>query len=99
MVAQKVRFAASFSCVPREASGHDVHAHVKTRARVVRARSTWSEACRAPPLINFFFSWAPKTRIPFSTRRVEHKPGKDDTGEEMRPPRGSFHSRPRGAQR
>lgn len=55
MVAQKVRFAASFSCVPREASGHDVHAHVKTRARVVRARSTWSEACRAPPLINFFF--------------------------------------------
>ena len=32
MVAQKVRFAASISCVPREASEHDVHAHVKTRA-------------------------------------------------------------------
>lgn len=72
MVAQKVRFAASFSCVPREASGHDVHAHVKTRARVVRARSTWSEACRAPPLINFFFFLGhPKPEFRFRHGRVE----------------------------
>jgi len=47
----------------------------------------------------FFFLGHPKPEFRFRHGRVENKPGKDDTGEEMRPPRGSFHSRPRGAQR